>query len=170
MIYCKSLLVILLLSLSTLVIAEPTVSLTLDKNRVNVGATVTGHLSLLDFPTTQGGGIKLRFNADVLEVTDIVFDSAWSFAAQTGNIDNDKGVIKDIIFAAFPGWGGDVAVATITFKAVRKGKSRIRLKKSALNPFASEGSAIDVSFKKTKIIVGGKKKKNTRNHSLFSEK
>ena len=146
-----TLLTLILCSFS--VMAEPEVVLELDSSVVSVGDTVTGYLVLKDFPETQGGGVNIKFNPKVLNASEITVDSAWNIGAERGLINNKRGVIKNLLFAAFPGKTGDIPVATIKFTAVGKGKSKIKLKPSKLNPFSGNGKEIDVALTKTRIKV-----------------
>ncbi|WP_157118003.1 hypothetical protein [Oceanicoccus sagamiensis] len=81
----------------------------------------------------------------------------WNFATSSGLVNRKGNMVSDILFSNFKGVSGDARIATVTFSAKRTGKTAIRLKPSEINPFASNGSVLDVKFQKTKIIVSKNK-------------
>jgi len=145
----------LLFIFSTLVSADDAgVFFSEKKIKSHVGERFSLDVLMSDFPTTEGGGLVLRFNPRVVRVTNVsVDDGVWSFVNKNGDIDNDKGKVSDILFSNFRGVTGDAKIATIEFEAIHKGKSRIRLKESASNPFAGGGENITVEFKSAKIRI-----------------
>ena len=144
----------ILLCLSLNVFAEPTVIIDPASARLAEGGELVVELKLVDFPVTEGGGVTLSFNPDVLNVTAVQVDeSTWSLSTLKGVVDNQAGTLTNLVFARFPGISGDLPVATIIFQAVGKGKSELVLSGSELNPFASAGDKVEVVFKSAKIAV-----------------
>jgi len=135
----------LLFVFTTLVNAGPTVSFNESVFRPNTGDTFTVDVMMSEFPTTEGGGLIVKFNALKLQVTNITVDnSVWQFVNNEGEVSSGK--ITDILFSSFQGVTGNAKIATIEFKSIETGKSRLRLFESENNPFASNGEAIDVEF------------------------
>jgi hypothetical protein len=150
----KTIIAALLFLLPLTVSAEPLVTLDFDRARAVIGDTVIAHLSLKDFPATEGGGVHIDYDASILEVSGIVIDSdVWSFASGTGEIDNDAGSVRNLYFARFPGVSGNLPVATITFRATGKGQVRPLLRGSEINPFASAGEPVQVSYESGRLMV-----------------
>ncbi len=127
--------------------AQPVVSFSEATTKVTAGETFTVDIVMSDFPVSQGGGLTLRYRPSVLQVTSVtVNDATWSFINKPGNIDNEVGEVKDIIFSAFPGVSGDGVIATIEFGAIKNGRSRLLLEVSPINLFASNGESFVVEF------------------------
>lgn len=144
----------LLLVSSMMANAESEISLSESKIKSRVGQTVSVDLVMSDFETTEGGGVNLHFNPKMVKVNSVVVDdSTWSFVNQDGEIDNNTGIVKDILFSSYRSVSGDAKIATIELEFVGKGKSKIKLRESGSNPFASNGEQMTVSFKKSKIRV-----------------
>jgi hypothetical protein len=97
-----------------------------------------------DFPITQGGGFSLSYDGSILNVTNVSIDevNTWTFVNNTGTIDNDYGILNDVIVSDFPGVTGDFTVASIEFVAVGRGMTSLSLTESAINPWASDGNII----------------------------
>jgi hypothetical protein len=137
---------------SALLSAAPTVSFSEPVVRAHAGEVFTVDVVMSDFPATEGGGLVLKFNPKKLQVTNVTVDnSVWQFVNNNGDI--SRGNVSDILFSSFQGVTGDAKIATIEFRSLRRGKSKIRLKESSINPFASNGEVIDVEFKATKVRV-----------------
>jgi len=135
--------------------AEPTVGFSPSQMKASVGETVTVDIIMQDFPASEGGGITIRFNPAVVKVITVAVDDAsWSFTGSDGVIDNEGGSVSDILFSSFTGVSGTATIATVQFQAIKSGKSRLRIKPSSLNPFASAGEPIKVEFNRGKIKVG----------------
>jgi len=132
----------------------PTVALTSDELTVNNGETFTLDITMSDFPTSEGGGVTVRFDSSMLNVSNVSINSdVWNFVNKVGGIDNVSGVVSDILFSSFGGVSGDNTVATITFNAIDSGSGQISLESSSINPFSSDGSKIAVNFVATAITV-----------------
>jgi len=142
----------LLFVFSTLINAAPTISFSESVVKSHAGETFTVDIIMSDFPTTEGGGVTLKFNPEKLQVTNVTVDnSIWQFVNNDGDI--SRGTVSDILFSSFQGVTGNAKIASIQFQSIKKGRSRIRLEESESNPFASNGVAIDVDFIPTKIRV-----------------
>jgi len=131
----------------------PTVGFVTDQVEVEAGAVFTLVVNLQNFPVSEGGGITMRFNQDVVRVIDVVIDGAWNFAASDGDIDNPDGVISDILFSSYQGVEGDAAVATIRMQAIAPGSSDIILSESQINPFAAQGTKVGPQLGGAQITV-----------------
>jgi len=143
----------LLFVISTLVSAAD-VSFSEKRVRSHVGEQFSLDILMSDFPTTEGGGLVLHFNPKVVRVTNVsVDDSVWSFVNKNGDIDNGEGTVSDILFSNYRGVTGNAKIATIEFEAIKRGKSRIKLEESAINPFAGGGEKIAVTFKSSNVRV-----------------
>ena len=158
----RKLLAIVFLVLPLLAVAtEPTVEFSPSRTKVKVGEAVSVDLIMQDFPLTQGGGLTLRFNPSVLQVTNVlVNNSTWDFATRAGSIDNTNGVVSDILFANFQGVSGNIEVASVQFEAIMKGRSKLKLTESeGYKPFLNaEGQHIPVVFKLGAIRVSSAKR------------
>ena len=127
--------------------ADPTVSITPNKSVVGVGDTFTVDIVMTDFPTTQGGGLSLDYREGVVTVKSVTVNgTAWNFKNKSGTINNDQGILSEVLFSAFPGVTGDATIATVEFEAIRKGRSHLRLSGSDTNPFASAGDTPSVNY------------------------
>jgi hypothetical protein len=120
----------------------PAVGFTTGQLEVEAGDVFSLDVRLENFPLSEGGGITVRFNQDVVRVIDVVIDSAWNFAASDGDIDNPSGVISDILVSSYQGVEGEAAVATIRMQAIAPGSSNIILSESQINPFAAQGAKV----------------------------
>ena len=131
----------------------PTVGFAMDQVEVEAGAVFSLDVRLDNFPLSEGGGINVRFNQDVVRVIDVVIDGAWNFAASDGDIDNPDGVISDILFSSYQGVEGDAAVATIRMQAIAPGSSDVILSESQINPFAAQGTKVGPALVGAHITV-----------------
>ena len=156
----------LLFVFSTLASADANVSFSEEKVKTTVGSEFSLDVVMADFPTTEGGGVSLQFNPSVLEVTNVSVNSdEWRFVNKNGDIDNANGVVSEILFSSYQGVTGNATIATIQFKAVGKGRAKIKLKEAESNPFASAGEKVAVSFESTKVKVRkNRKNKKNKNH------
>jgi hypothetical protein len=135
-------------------LAEPLVQLTPDKNEFAVGNTYSVQVMMEGFPQTEGGGVSLSFNPAMLQVTKVQVDSGtWTFVNRNGEIDNQAGLVSDIVFSNFSGVSGNAAIATIEFKAIKPGRSQLTLAGSTLNPFAGGGQPIEVAFGNAQVMI-----------------
>ena len=134
--------------------SRPTVALTAEQVNAVVGESFTLDVSMSDFPTSEGGGVSVQFDASMLNVTDVTINSAtWDFVNQVGNIDNNAGLVSDILFSSFNGVSGDSNIVTITFYAISSGSSQIALTSSEINPFSSGGNKVGATFISTKVQI-----------------
>lgn len=128
-------------------LSGPTVALSSKEVSAEVGDTFTLDITMSDFPVSEGGGVTVRFDANMLTVSGVVINSeVWNFKSRDGVIDNISGVVPDILFSNYDGVSGDSNVATITFQATNSGSSKINLEGSLINPFASNGEKIAANF------------------------
>ena len=135
-------------------LSGPTVALSSKEVSAEVGETFTLDITMSDFPTSEGGGVTVRFDANMLTVSNVAINSeVWNFVNKDGVIDNDSGVVSDILFSNYKGVSGDSNVATITFQAKNSGSSKINLEGSLVNPFASNGEKIAANFVNTDIQI-----------------
>lgn len=125
-----------------------------EQQQVEQGEAFAVDIELRNFPMTQGGGFSLLFDPGILRATGMSFSGAWNFASRPGTILNDSGVIRDVIFAAFPGVvGRRTPVATLWFEAIATGETRLRLARSTQNPFASAGHPVDAELVGAKVEI-----------------
>jgi hypothetical protein len=143
----------LLFVISTLVSAAD-VSFSEKRIRSHVGEQFSLDILMSGFPAIEGGGVTLHYNSDVVRVTSVsVDDSTWNFVNRDGEIDNDAGTVSDILFSNYQGVTGDAKIATIGFESIKKGRSKLTLEESAINPFGSGGENVAVTFKSSTIRV-----------------
>lgn len=134
--------------------SKPTVALTSDQVNTTVGETFTLDITMSNFPTSEGGGVTVQFDPSIINVSNVTINSEiWNFVNKAGEIDNNAGVISDILFSSFNGISEDGNVATITFSAISSGNSQISLETSSINPFSSNGSEIGANFVHTNVQV-----------------
>jgi len=122
---------------------------------VSVGDSFSVNIDGQDFiKPLVGGGLELFFSPAVLRVDRVSFDPIWNFEAKvdTGHgeagIDNVKGRIDAISFAAFPnGPSGNFRIATIDFTALAAGTSQINLTADNFFAFSDDlGNALSPTF------------------------
>jgi len=131
---------------TTVFAAGPVLNINPQKTKAKVGSTVSVDIMAQDLPVSEGGGVTLRFDPSVVQVTGVSVNTAqWNFASSPGVIDNTKGEVSDIWVSSFSGVSGNAKIAT-NLQAIKRGKSPLRLQESALNPFASAGNRLSVSF------------------------
>jgi hypothetical protein len=139
--------------------AAPTVGFNEAKVTAGLGDTITLDIVMADFPRTEGGGLTLKFNPKVIQVTGVELnDDLWSFATRSGSVNNVKGEVTDLLFSSFAGVSGTAVIATVTVETVDKGRSRLKLIESQLNPFASDGQLLDVILEKSVVRVRSKER------------
>lgn len=132
----------------------PTVALSSKEVNAEVGETFTLDITMSDFPTSEGGGVTVRFDASMLTVSGVAVNSeVWEFKSREGVIDNNSGVVSDILFSSYKGVSGDSNAATITFQAKNSGSSKINLEASLVNPFASNGEKVAANFVSTDVKI-----------------
>ncbi|MDH5711112.1 MAG: cohesin domain-containing protein [Gammaproteobacteria bacterium] len=133
---------------------DPTVGLSSEQISANVGDEFTLDITLSNFPISEGGGVTIQYDPNVLNVSNVIINSdVWNFVNKVGSIDNNNGIISDILFSSFEGVSGDNSVATITFTAIGTGQSNISMTDSSINPFSSEGNKISVNFVNTNVQI-----------------
>jgi hypothetical protein len=102
----------------------------------------------------DGGGVTFSFDPAVLQVTNVTVDGAvWDFFTANGTVDNLGGSVSDILFSALQDVTGNFDIATVQFLAVGTGSTSLALVESALNPFASGGNPLPVSFANGSVHV-----------------
>ena len=130
------------------------VSISSKSVQASVGDTFTLDIELEKFPATEGGGINIKYQPNVIHAARAEIDTAiWEFTTAEGVIDNNKGVITDILFSSYSGAEGNVPVVKITFKAVAVGNSDITVTESSKNPFASNGERVNPLFVSSRVTV-----------------
>ena len=145
---------LLLLGTALTVQAEPAVGFSSDKIKVKAGETITVDIVMTGFPTTEGGGLTLTFDPQILRVVHVAPNSeTWEFVAQDGITDNSSGNVSDILFSSYQGVTGNAAVATVTLSALKPGRSVLNLSESGLNPFASNGERLQISTTAAVVLV-----------------
>ena len=134
--------------------SKPTVALSSEQVNAVVGDVFTVDIAMSNFPTSEGGGVTVNFDASMLNVTDVTINKgSWNFVNKVGSIDNNTGVISDILFSSYQGVAGDSQIATITFSAIASGNSQVVLQGSSINPFSSNGSVITANYTATNILI-----------------
>lgn len=145
--------------------AAANVSFSEEKVKTYVGGEFSLDIVMANFPTTEGGGVRLRFDPSVLEVTNVAVNSdEWRFVNRNGDIDNADGVVSDILFSSYQGVSGNATIATVQFKAIGRGKAKIKLEEAKSNPFSSAGERLDVAFESSKVRVKHKKRNKNKKH------
>lgn len=118
-----------------------------------VGDSVVIEVNMENFPATEGGGINVSFNPDVIHINSIKVDDTWDFAHQAGVIDNQAGTVTDILFSSFASPGGSINIATINATVVGTGASPIAIIESNKNPFAAQGARVVVEFEANTLQI-----------------
>ena len=97
--------------------------------------------------STEGGGVDLSFDPQVVEVMKVVVDAkVWEFFTSTGEIDNHAGKVTGIAFTSFVGHSGDFPIATVTLRSKGPGDSKLHISESPTNPFAAGGRRMPVAL------------------------
>lgn len=123
------------------------VSIVLQESGVSAGDIVTAKIMQDSQLVTEGGGINLHYDSQFIEIQEVNVDTVvWTFKHQNGVIDNDNGVVSDIIFANYTDVQGENVIATITIKVLSDNKTEISMTESSLNPFASRGNRVATGF------------------------
>ena len=134
--------------------SKPTVALTSEQVSADVDDVFTLDITMSNFPTSEGGGVTIHFNPDMLNVSNVAINSeVWDFVNKAGTIDNNAGTVSDILFSSLSGISEDTSVATITFNAISGGNSQISMETSPINPFSSNGSEIAANFVQTNVQI-----------------
>lgn len=135
-------------------LSGPTVALSSKEFSAEVGETVTLDITMSDFPTSEGGGVTVHFDPSMLNVSNVAINAeTWTFVNKIGEIDNNSGVVSDILFSSFQGVSSDCVVASIAFTAINSGNSEITLQSSLVNPFSSNGAKITANFIDTNVKI-----------------
>ena len=146
--------VLLAVAMASSVMAAPGVSFSESKVKVRAGTTYVLDIMMSDFPVSEGGGVILRFDPSVIQVSGVTIDTQfWDFVNEPGSIDNTGGSVADVLFSSYKGVSGDARIATITFTAIKAGKSEIAIEESAINPFSSNGNRVTVNFNNVGVRV-----------------
>ena len=93
----------------------------------------------------DGGGVDLTFDASVLNVLSISFDtSVWNIGTSAGTINNTLGTVDGIAAGAFTSVTDNFIFATIQFQSVGLNgtNSSLGLTEYVGNPWASGGTVI----------------------------
>ena len=120
--------------------------------QASTGSDVVLTVAMQDLPATEGGGITLNYDASMISVLEIrVNQGNWSFSNKNGVIDNAAGKVSDILFSNYNAVQGNTEIAMITIHTIKPGKSEITLSGSQVNPFASNGEQLNVSFGRLEV-------------------
>ena len=131
-----------------------TVAFTSQKVDVSMGENFTLDISMSNFPVSEGGGVSVIFDPSMLNVSNVTIDAgSWDFVNKVGNIDNNGGIISDILFSSYNGVSGDSQIASITFNAIGSGSSQVVLQGSSVNPFSSDGKIVVTNFIHSNIQI-----------------
>lgn len=99
------------------------------------------------FEPVVGGGLNLSFSADLVELVNVVFDPAWNFFTDAGQIDNAAGTLTDMSFNVWGSLSGSFAIATLEFVAKSAGSAPMVSAASDLFPFSTPAATVPaVSF------------------------
>ncbi|MDH5711563.1 MAG: cohesin domain-containing protein [Gammaproteobacteria bacterium] len=153
--YLSTLLVVYL-AFTNVVSADTENIIAFDKSeaKYRVGEIFSLDIIATNLTISEGGGINLEYDASIIHVVEVSIDTgAWSLGSQIGDIDNNAGIVRDILFSSFKGALGNVKIAKVLFQAIGKGKSSIVITESAKNPFASSGQRMTVNFSPVDIHV-----------------
>jgi hypothetical protein len=116
------------------------------------GMDVVVTILMSDLPATEGGGISLAYDSSMVNISAVQVNQAvWNFVNTNGVTDNVAGKVNDVLFSHYSAVSGNAEIATITIHPVRPGNSQIVLSGSAVNPFASNGEALSVSFGRLQV-------------------
>lgn len=133
--------------------AAPFVRARQSVEELSPGDSFTIEIGSDNFPGNQGGGITIRFDADVLRIDSVSVDPVWDFAVSAGEIDNAAGEVRDIMFSSFDHPGGASGILTLNATALSRGVSDLVVVESAKNPFAGGGRRFDVQFVDGRVEV-----------------
>ncbi|MDH5387580.1 MAG: hypothetical protein OEY06_03915 [Gammaproteobacteria bacterium] len=134
--------------------SSATVSLSSQNITTRVGDTFTLNLRMSNFSTSEGGGVTVTFNSSMLNVNNVTINtSVWDFVNQVGSINNNTGMVSDILFSSYGGVSSNNDIASIRFTAVGSGSSTIGLQGSSMNPFSSEGQITPANFVNTNVQI-----------------
>lgn len=151
----KILIGLLLTTLTGISFAETTVSFA-DKNiQTSFGESFGVDVVLSDSPATRGGGIIVRFDPTVLNLSDVAVDTSfWSFANKVFGLDDAANGRVEIWFASWDLVSGAARIATLTFEPVNTGNTQLSMEGSEGNPFIDgSNSPLQVSYRKAIVHV-----------------
>lgn len=130
------------------------VKLSINKIVIQPGNSMEIDITINNFPDTEGGGVNIKYDPELLQVKSITInDTAWDFINQPGNIDNEKGVVSDILVSSYKGISGNRVIATLEIMGNNTGDGNITLEESTLNPFAGGGNKLAVKFLNSEVNV-----------------
>lgn len=143
----------ILFGTALIVQADPTVGFSSKNIKAATGEAFEVDIVMSGFENTEGGGFNLNFDPNVVEVKGVVLNAdVWDFVNKEGAISNDTGVVSDILFSSYKGTG-DATIATVSFRALKKGHSKLKMTESIVTPFGDNGKALSVVFNKASIHV-----------------
>lgn len=132
--------------------ARANIKFSQDTVQAKPGMDVVVTILMSDLPTTEGGGISLAYDSSMVNVSAVQVNQAvWNFVNTNGVTDNVAGKVNDVLFSHYSAVSGNAEIATITIHPVRSGNSQIVLSGSAVNPFASNGEVLSVSFGRLQV-------------------
>lgn len=132
--------------------ASANIKFTANAVQASTGSDVVLTVAMQDLPATEGGGIALDYDAAMVSVSEVrINQRIWNFSDKPGVIDNLTGKVSDVLFSNFNGAPGNSDIATIVVHTLKPGKSQIRLSGTPINPFASHGEQLNVSYGKIEI-------------------
>ncbi|MBI3188967.1 MAG: hypothetical protein HYZ31_14015 [Gammaproteobacteria bacterium] len=132
--------------------AKANIKFSQDTIQAKSGMDVVVTIQMSDLPATEGGGISLAYDSSLVNVSSVQVNQAvWKFVNTNGVTDNVTGKVNDILFSSYNAVPGNAEIATITIHPLKAGISQIVLSGSAVNPFASNGEALNVSFGRLQV-------------------
>ena len=146
--------IILCLVLWSAEVQAATISFNPVNPTVSLGSTFSMDIVGEGFPVTEGGGVNLYYNKDIVNVLTVTIDDlVWEFLNDEGTINNTTGNLNALWVASFDGRGPDFTVATIQFQAVGLGTTPLTMTEYDLDPWASGGSEINPLFNAGSVNV-----------------
>jgi hypothetical protein len=132
--------------------ARANIKFSQDAVQAKPGMDVVVTILMSDLPATEGGGVSLAYDSSMVNVSAVqVNQVVWKFVNTNGVTDNVAGKVNDVLFSNYSAVPGNAEIATITISPLRPGNSQIVLSGSAVNPFASNGEALSVSFGRLQV-------------------
>ena len=133
--------------------AEPQLELKLAASKIENGEPFVVDILQKGMPLTHSGRISIQYDARFMHALGVVFSGAWNMATNAGIIDNDKGTLTDIQFAASSGNEGSTPIATLWFVAKKPGKSSMTVERIDKDAFIGAGGSIPIRLAKRTIEI-----------------
>jgi hypothetical protein len=140
--------------------AAPYVGFGEDKIKVATGDVFTIQVNMTDFPAIEGGGFTVKFDPKMLQAVQVTMNGTdWSFVNSAGEINNEAGLVSDVLFSSYRGVAGDSHIATVSMRAIRPGRTVVQLQGSDKNPYSQSGTVLNVKF--GEVVVSINRRKNS---------